>query len=73
MNLFVKVKPKARSERVEKIDNTHFCVYTKALAEKGKANEEVIRIIAEYFSVAKYQVHILSGKKSHIKIISLIV
>lgn len=69
MKLFVKVKPKAREEKVEKIDESHYIVHTKNAPEKGKANEGVIRQIADHFSVSKSSIAILTGKTSRLKVI----
>lgn len=71
MNIFVTVKPKARQDRVEIIDDTHFVVHTKKIPEKGKANDSVIEQIAKYFSLSKSHISILSGKSSRLKVISI--
>lgn len=71
MRIFVKVKPKARVEKIEKVDNTHYVVYTKETPEKGKANEGVIRLLSKYFSISKSRIIITSGKTSRSKIITL--
>ncbi len=69
MKIFVKVKPKAREERVEKMDETHFIVHTKEIPEKGKANEGVIHMLSTYFSLSKSKITIVSGHKVRTKII----
>jgi uncharacterized protein YggU (UPF0235/DUF167 family) len=67
MNLIVKVKPKARDEKVEKIDDTHYVIYTKNIPEKGRANEGVIQLLSKHFSVPKSRITIISGKTSRLK------
>lgn len=69
MKIFIKVKTKAKEKKIEKIDENHFIVKIKELPEKGKANQEVIKIIAQYFKVSLSQVAIISGLKSKNKII----
>lgn len=69
MNIFVKVKPKAREEKVEKIDDNHFIVHTKEPPEKGKANAGVIRLLSKYFSVSQSRIIISSGQKSRKKVV----
>lgn len=71
MKLFIKTKPKSREDRVEKVDDSHFIAHTKAIPEKGKANEGVVRLLADYFSVSQSNVVIISGKTSRNKIISI--
>ena len=69
MKIFVKVKPKAGEEKVEKIDSTHYVVHTKEIPEKGKANEGIIRLLSTYFSIPQSNIQIISGQKSRTKII----
>ena len=42
MKLFVKVKPKAREERVEKTDETHFIVHTKEYFSLSKSKITIV-------------------------------
>ncbi|MFH0773592.1 MAG: DUF167 domain-containing protein [bacterium] len=67
----MKVKPKAREEKVEKIDISHYIVHTKNLPEKGRANEGVIRLLASYFSLPKSNIVIISGKTSRLKVVNI--
>jgi len=71
MKIFVKVKTKAREEKVEKIDDIHYIVHTKNIPEKGEANEGVIRPLSDYFSVSKSHIYIVLGKTSRLKTISI--
>lgn len=72
MKIFVKVKPKAKKERVEKIDDINFKVSVKELPEKGKANRAVIKALADYFSVSQLNIKIISGSTSKLKIIEIV-
>jgi hypothetical protein len=72
MKIFVKVKPGAREERVEKIDDINFKVQVTQLPEKGKANLAVIRALAEYFNLSRSNVQIVSGSTSKLKVIEII-
>lgn len=71
MKFFVKVKPKAKREKIEKINDNHFVIKVKEPAERGKANQAVIKIFAEYFKVSPSQVVISSGLKSKNKILEI--
>jgi len=71
MKLFITTKPKVRKEKIEKIDESHYVVYTKNIPEKGKANEGVIQLLAQYFSVSKSNVIIISGKRSRLKVVAI--
>ena len=71
MKIFVKAKPNSRVEKIEKISDNIYMVWVKELAEDGKANEAIIKSLAEYFNVTKSSVSILSGHTSKTKIIEI--
>ncbi len=71
MRIFVKVKPNAKVEKIEKIDETHFSVSVKAPPVEGKANKAVVELIANYFNVTKSRVRIISGFSSKNKVIEI--
>jgi uncharacterized protein YggU (UPF0235/DUF167 family) len=72
MKIFVKAKPSAREEKVEKIDDNNFVVSVKELPEKGKANEAIRNALAVYFKIASARVKIVSGYSSRNKIIEIL-
>ena len=71
MKIFVKVKPKAKEEKVEKIDDINFKVFVKQLPEKGRANRAVIKALANYFNISQSNIQISSGSASRLKIIEI--
>jgi len=71
MKIFVKVKPKSKKEKIEKLGNTNFKVYVKELPEKGKANVAVLKALADYFGVSRQNVQIVSGSTSKLKVIEI--
>ncbi len=72
MKIFVKAKPNAKIEKIEKISETEFKIYICEPPEKGKANEAIIRVLAKYFKVAKTRVKIKAGQGSRNKIVEII-
>lgn len=71
MKFFVKVKPGARKDAVEKTDATHLAVSVRARAKDGKANEAIEELLAKYFGVAKSRVRITHGSRSRNKIVTV--
>jgi uncharacterized protein len=66
--LAVKVIPRAsRSEVVAISPDGSLKVKLAAIPEKGKANEELRRLLAEFFGVSKRGVEILSGETAQHK------
>lgn len=63
----VKVIPKSSKSEVIGWENDQLKVRLKAVPEKGEANEELIRVLAEYFDIPKSQITIIRGHKSRIK------
>ncbi len=72
MKIFVKVKPGAKKEEVEKIDDANFKVSVKEPPKEGKANHAVISALADYFGVARSNIQIVSGLSSKIKTIEIL-
>jgi uncharacterized protein YggU (UPF0235/DUF167 family) len=71
MKIFVKAKPNAREEKVEKIDESYFVVAVKELPEKGRANLAIRNALAVYFRIGTKNVKIISGFTSRNKIIEI--
>lgn len=71
MKLFITAKPRAKEERVEKVDDTHFVVAVKELPVKGLANAAIIKALARHFRVSLSSVVIISGHTSRKKIIEI--
>lgn len=72
MKIFVKAKPFAREEKVEKIDETHFRVSVEEASVKGRANIAIIKALAKYFNIPPTSVKITRGAKTPNKIIEII-
>jgi hypothetical protein len=78
MKIFVKAKPMALEEKVEKIDppnggagETHFEVSVKEPPIAGRANMAIIKAVAGHFKVAPSRVRIISGFTSRQKILEI--
>lgn len=65
--LEVKVKPNARASLLEQQPDGSWLAKIKAQPIDGKANEELIRLIAGHFGVRKAQVSIKSGASGRMK------
>ena len=54
------------------MDDGTYKAWVTVAPEKGKANQEVIKLLAKYFQVAKSKVKIISGKTAKIKLIEIL-
>jgi hypothetical protein len=70
MKIHVKVKPNSRTEEVSH-EGAGFVVKVKEPPKEGKANQAVIKLLAEHFGVSKSQVRILSGFRSKNKVVEV--
>jgi uncharacterized protein (TIGR00251 family) len=71
MKITVYMRPGAREGRVEDLGEGNFKVWVKARPEKGKANAEMIEVLAEHFDVAKSAVQIVIGKTAREKLVNI--
>ena len=70
MKIQVKVKPNSRTEEISQKGDS-FIVKVKEWPKEGKANQAVIKLLAEHFGVPHSQVRILSGFRSRNKVIEV--
>ncbi len=70
MKIQVKVKPNSRTEEVSQ-EGDSFIVKVKEPPKEGKANQAVIKLLAEHFGISQSQVRILSGFRSKNKVIEV--
>ena len=66
----VKVIPNAKQRKVLQEGST-YRVYVKSAPEDGKANQEVIEVLADFFHVKKTRVEILKGHTSRKKVVEV--
>ncbi len=72
MKIFdVKVIPKAKKCGVEHVSENVLKVKVSSAPDKGKANDEVVELLADHFNVAKSSIVILSGKTNRQKKIQI--
>ena len=71
MRIYVKVTPRAGKNEVVKISEGEYKVKVTAVPEKGKANEAVIKLLADYFNISKSSINIIVGKTAKIKIVDI--
>jgi len=70
MKIQVKVKPNSRSEEISR-EGDSFIAKVKEPPKEGKANQAVIKLLAEHFGVPQSQVRILSGFRSKNKVVEV--
>lgn len=71
MKIRVKVKPNAHQEQVEIMADSTYLISVKEPPIENKANQAVIKVLADYFRIPKSKITIVAGLKSRRKIIEL--
>ena len=70
--LTIHVKPgSTKGPLVEQTGEREFTVFLRERAVDGKANEALVRVLAEHFGVAKSRVQIVRGHASRTKAVAV--
>ena len=69
MQKIVKVKPNSQQQKIEELADGSLNVHLKSPPVDGKANEELIKLLAKKFDVPKSAITIKSGVTSRNKLI----
>lgn len=67
----VKVKPNSKRQSIEEQPDGSLKVHLKSPPVDGKANEELIALLAERFNVSKSKISIKSGLSSKTKLVEI--
>ena len=72
MKFFVKVKPKAKVKKVARKADGGLEIWVKESPIEGRANEAVVKALAEFLGISKSAVRIIKGGKSKQKIVEVL-
>lgn len=68
----INVRVRTQSKKQEVIEESDFYrVKLLSAPERGKANRELIKVLAEYFKVSKSQIKIIQGFKRPDKVVEI--
>ena len=71
MRITVHAKPNSKEARIEKVSETEYIVAVKEPPVQGRANQAIIKALAEYFHTSPFHVKIVQGYISRIKTIEI--
>jgi uncharacterized protein len=71
MQIRVKVKPNSKIPRIVEEEDNSLTIYLKSPPVDGKANQELIKVLAERFDVSKSHITIKSGLSSRQKLVEI--
>jgi len=67
----IKVKPNARTSLLEQMEDGTWAAQIKAPPVDGRANEELIGLVAKHFGCQKSEISIKSGGSGRIKLVQI--
>ena len=72
MRVYIKVSPRSSKNEIVKISEGEYRVKLTAAPVDNKANDMLIRVLAEYFDLPKSNLKIIGGKSAKIKIVEIL-
>ncbi|HEY6162253.1 MAG TPA: DUF167 domain-containing protein [Bacteroidia bacterium] len=72
MFLHIKARPNAKQNQLLRLSNGTLQVKIKAPAQGGKANEELLRFLSDFFDIPKSGISVVSGHSAPFKKIELV-
>jgi hypothetical protein len=72
MRIYIKVIPRSSRNLVEKISEGEYRVRLTAPPVDGKANEALVKLLAEYFDISKSAISIVGGKSTPRKMVDVL-
>ena len=69
--LIVRVFTKSSRPRVDEVEDGSYKVYVSSAPERGKANRELLTVLASHLGVKKSEISIVRGEKSRDKLIRI--
>lgn len=70
-SILIKVKPNARTSTIEALPDGTYTAQLKSPPVDGKANKELVALVAEHFGARKAQVSVKSGAASRMKLVQI--
>jgi len=72
MKISISVKPNSGKSEVEELDDGSFVVRLKSAPVDGKANNELVRLLAKHFRVQQANIQIKQGGSSKKKMLEIL-
>lgn len=69
MIIKIRVKPNSKINKVKQNEDGSYAVSLTATPIEGKANSQLIKVLADHLGVAKSRITIKSGQKSRDKLV----
>ena len=71
MKISVRVKPNAKKNQVVLLEDGSYTVSVTVAPIEGKANEQLVKVLAEYFGKRKRDITIVRGLAGRLKVVDV--
>ena len=71
MKIALRVTPKAKQNRVIRLDSTHYKIWVTAAPEQGKATAAAIKLLSAELGIAPSLLSLISGATSRNKLVEI--
>ncbi len=71
MKYTIKIKPNANENKIMEQHDDFLKIKIRAIPEKGKANNALIKFLSKYFEIPKSNIKIIKGETSRNKIVEI--
>ena len=72
MRIYISVSPRSSKNEIKKLSEGEYKVKIKAPPVDGKANDMLIKVLAEYFKVPSSCISIVGGKSTKRKMVDIL-
>jgi uncharacterized protein len=69
--IIVRVKPNSKQQKIEEVEDGSLKIYLKSSPVDGKANKELIQMLADKYNVPKSHISIRLGLASRQKVVEI--
>lgn len=71
MRITVRVKPNAKKKQIVLLEDGTYAVSVTVPPIEGKANEQLVEVLAEYFDKRKREITIVRGLTGRLKVVEI--
>jgi len=72
MFLHLKAKPNAKQNQLSRLADGTLLVKIKAPAQDGKANDELVKFLSDFFDVPKSRISVVTGQNGPFKKVEIV-
>lgn len=71
MRIYARVRARSSQNKIEKISDEEYKIWTTAAPVNNEANKKIIQLLADFFNISKSQIEIVGGKTAKTKMIDI--